>query len=101
MTSRAWRPWPPSASCGSTWMAPTAGQACSRPSVRSAYAGIEHADSFVVDPHKWLFAPFDCAALVYRDPALARSVHRQDASYLDVIHEQPGRVESRPTTPTT
>ncbi len=60
------------------------------PSVRSAYAGVEHADSFVVDPHKWLFAPFDCAALVYRDPGLARSVHRQDASYLDVIHEQPG-----------
>ncbi len=60
------------------------------PSVRPAYAGIEHADSFVVDPHKWLFAPFDCAALIYRDPALARSVHRQDAGYLDVIHSQPG-----------
>ena len=60
------------------------------PSVRPAYAGIEHADSFVVDPHKWLFAPFDCAALVYRDPALARSVHRQDAGYLDVIHEHQG-----------
>jgi aromatic-L-amino-acid/L-tryptophan decarboxylase len=60
------------------------------PSVRSAYSGIEHADSFVVDPHKWLFAPFDCAALLYRDPALARSVHRQDAGYLDVIHERPG-----------
>jgi len=59
------------------------------PSVRAAYAGIEHADSFVVDPHKWLFAPFDCAALLYRDPALARSVHKQDAGYLDVIHEQP------------
>src|SRR5271165_3889722 len=60
------------------------------PSVRSMYAGIEHADSLVVDPHKWLFAPFDCAALLYRDPALARSVHKQDAGYLDVIHEQPG-----------
>jgi aromatic-L-amino-acid/L-tryptophan decarboxylase len=60
------------------------------PSVRAAYSGIEHADSFVVDPHKWLFAPYDCAALLYRDPALARSVHRQDAGYLDVIHEQPG-----------
>ncbi len=60
------------------------------PSVRAAYAGVEHADSFVVDPHKWLFAPFDCAALLYRDPALARSVHTQDAGYLDVIHEQPG-----------
>ena len=59
------------------------------PSVRRGYDGIEHADSFVVDPHKWLFAPFDCAALLYRDPALARSVHKQDASYLDVIHDQP------------
>jgi glutamate/tyrosine decarboxylase-like PLP-dependent enzyme len=59
------------------------------PSVRAAYDGIEHADSFVVDPHKWLFAPFDCAALLYRDPAIARSVHKQDAGYLDVIHEQP------------
>ncbi len=59
------------------------------PSVRRAYDGIEHADSFVVDPHKWLFAPFDCAALLYRDPTAARSVHRQDASYLDVIHGNP------------
>jgi aromatic-L-amino-acid/L-tryptophan decarboxylase len=60
------------------------------PSVRRAYDGIEYADSFVLDPHKWLFAPFDCAALLYREPALARSVHKQDASYLDVIHEEPG-----------
>ena len=60
------------------------------PSVRDKYRGIERADSFVVDPHKWLFAPFDCAALLYRNPGLARSVHTQDASYLDVIHDTPG-----------
>ncbi len=60
------------------------------PSVRSRYDGIQHADSFIVDPHKWLFAPFDCAALLYREPSIARSVHRQDASYLDVIHDTPG-----------
>ena len=60
------------------------------PSVRHRYAGVELADSFVVDPHKWLFAPFDCAALLYRDPALAASVHAQEASYLDVIHDRPG-----------
>ncbi len=59
------------------------------PSIRRAYDGIEHADSFIVDPHKWLFAPFDCAALIYREPSLARSVHRQEASYLDVIHADP------------
>jgi aromatic-L-amino-acid decarboxylase len=60
------------------------------PSVRSRYDGIENADSFIVDPHKWLFAPFDCAALLYREPSIARSVHTQDASYLDVIHDTPG-----------
>jgi aromatic-L-amino-acid decarboxylase len=60
------------------------------PSVRPRYDGIQHADSFIVDPHKWLFAPFDCAALLYRNPSVARSVHTQDASYLDVIHDTPG-----------
>jgi glutamate/tyrosine decarboxylase-like PLP-dependent enzyme len=56
------------------------------PSVRDRFAGIEHADSFIVDPHKWLFAPFDACALLYRDPALARAAHRQEASYLDSLN---------------
>jgi glutamate/tyrosine decarboxylase-like PLP-dependent enzyme len=55
--------------------------------LRARFAGIEHADSLVIDPHKWLFAPFDCAGLLYREPALARAVHTQDASYLEVIHD--------------
>jgi glutamate/tyrosine decarboxylase-like PLP-dependent enzyme len=56
------------------------------PSVSKKYDGIGLADSLVIDPHKWLFAPFDCAALIYREPNLARGVFTQDASYLDVIH---------------
>ena len=64
------------------------GAALLAPTVRDRFAGIEHADSLVVDPHKWLYAPFDCAALLYRDPAFARTVHTQDASYLDVIHDE-------------
>ena len=56
------------------------------PSVRKCFDGIETVDSFVVDPHKWLFAPFDCAALLYREPRLAKAIHTQDASYLDVLH---------------
>jgi aromatic-L-amino-acid/L-tryptophan decarboxylase len=56
------------------------------PSVRQRFDGIERVDSLVVDPHKWLFAPFDCAALIYRQPNLAKAVHAQDASYLDVLH---------------
>ncbi len=62
------------------------GAALFAPSVRDRFAGVDRADSFVVDPHKWLFAPFDCAALIYRHPQLARVVHTQDASYLDVLH---------------
>ncbi|MFD5473831.1 pyridoxal phosphate-dependent decarboxylase family protein [Streptomyces sp. NPDC127105] len=62
------------------------GGALFSPELRGRFAGIEHADSLVVDPHKWMYAPFDCGALLYRDPALARAVHTQDASYLDCIH---------------
>ena len=57
------------------------------PSARPKFNGIENADSFIVDPHKWLFAPFDACALLYRNPELARAVHSQKASYLDALHE--------------
>ena len=57
------------------------------PSVRDRFAGIERADSLIVDPHKWLFAPFDSCALVYRDPATARAAHTQHAEYLEVLHD--------------
>jgi L-2,4-diaminobutyrate decarboxylase len=62
------------------------GAALLAPSVRAHFDGIEHADSFIVDPHKWLFAPFDACALLYRDPAMARTAHVQEASYLDSLN---------------
>jgi len=62
------------------------GAALAAPSVRNLFVGIERADSFIVDPHKWLFAPFDSCALLYRDPAIARAAHTQHAEYLDVLH---------------
>jgi len=61
--------------------------ALAAPSARPLFAGIELADSFIVDPHKWLFAPFDCAALVYREPKLARLTHAQHASYLEPLEQ--------------
>jgi L-2,4-diaminobutyrate decarboxylase len=57
------------------------------PAHRKLYAGIEHADSFIVDPHKWLFAPFDACALVYRNPEIARAAHTQHGDYLDTLTE--------------
>ncbi|MGZ0213257.1 MAG: pyridoxal phosphate-dependent decarboxylase family protein [Actinomycetales bacterium] len=61
------------------------GAGLAAPSIRHIFNGIERADSFIVDPHKWLFAPYDCCALTYREPELARAVHSQHASYLDAI----------------
>jgi glutamate/tyrosine decarboxylase-like PLP-dependent enzyme len=58
------------------------------PSVRHMFDGIEAADSFIVDPHKWLFAPYDACALVYRNPELAKQVHSQHASYLDTLKDE-------------
>jgi glutamate/tyrosine decarboxylase-like PLP-dependent enzyme len=57
------------------------------PAHRHLYVGIEHADSFIVDPHKWLFAPFDACALVYRNPEVARAAHTQHGDYLDTLTE--------------
>ncbi len=63
------------------------GAALAAPSVRHRFDGVERADSFIVDPHKWLFAPFDSCALLYRDPDVARAAHTQHAEYLDVLHD--------------
>jgi len=57
------------------------------PELKALYRGIEQADSFIVDPHKWLFAPFDACALVYREPQLAKAVFSQHGEYLDPINK--------------
>jgi L-2,4-diaminobutyrate decarboxylase len=74
-----------------TWMhvdGAYGGAALAAPTVRHLFDGIERADSFIVDPHKWLFAPYDSCALIYRDPSVARAVHTQHAEYLDVLHAE-------------
>jgi L-2,4-diaminobutyrate decarboxylase len=52
---------------------------------RHLFDGTDLADSFIVDPHKWLFAPFDACALVYRNPELAKAAHTQHGEYLDTL----------------
>jgi glutamate/tyrosine decarboxylase-like PLP-dependent enzyme len=56
------------------------------PEYRPLFDGIERCDSFIVDPHKWLYSTFDCCALLYRAPAIAKGAHVQHATYLDVIN---------------
>ena len=59
--------------------------ALASPKTRSLFSGVERADSLIVDPHKWLFAPFDACALIYRNPEIARAAHTQEAGYLEPL----------------
>jgi L-2,4-diaminobutyrate decarboxylase len=58
------------------------GAALLAPSRRGLFRGIAQADSVTVDPHKWLFTPLDCGAVIYRNPSTACAAHRQSAPYL-------------------
>jgi aromatic-L-amino-acid/L-tryptophan decarboxylase len=57
---------------------------------RAGFAGIEHADSVVLDPHKGLFLPHGTGILLVRDPAAVRAAHAVDGAYLqDLDADQP------------
>lgn len=64
------------------------GGALAARSVRHFFNGIEEADSVTIDPHKWLFSPYDCGAIIYRDPELAKKAHAQEGSYLDIFSDE-------------
>jgi aromatic-L-amino-acid decarboxylase len=49
--------------------------------------GVEHADSLVVNPHKWLFTPFDCSAFFVRRPEILKRAFSLVPEYL-VTREQ-------------
>lgn len=56
--------------------------------VRHLFNGIEKADSITIDPHKWLFSPYDCGAIIYKNPELAKKAHAQEGSYLDIFNDE-------------
>ncbi|MEO7823678.1 MAG: pyridoxal-dependent decarboxylase [Gemmatimonadaceae bacterium] len=61
-----------------------AGTAGILPEMRHILAGCERADSFVVNPHKWLFTPMDCSALYTTHPDLLRRAFQHIPDYLVV-----------------
>ncbi len=64
-----------------------AGVTAITPSMRHLFAGIERADSLVVNPHKWLFTPFDCSVLYLRRPEILKRAFSLVPEYL-VTREQ-------------
>ncbi|MEZ5343227.1 MAG: pyridoxal-dependent decarboxylase [Acidimicrobiales bacterium] len=70
--------------------------ALASPTARPLFVGIERADSFIVDPHKWLFAPYDCCALVSEIPSLVPPPMPKWRPISTRSTERPG---IRPTTP--
>ncbi len=57
-------------------------------SARHLFNGIERADSITIDPHKWMFSPYDCGAVIYKKPELAKEAHSQQGSYLDIFKDE-------------
>ncbi|HEY9514926.1 MAG TPA: aminotransferase class I/II-fold pyridoxal phosphate-dependent enzyme [Gemmatimonadaceae bacterium] len=49
---------------------------------RRALAGIELADSVTMDPHKWLYVPFECGCLMVRDPRRLKAAFQIYPDYL-------------------
>jgi glutamate/tyrosine decarboxylase-like PLP-dependent enzyme len=47
-----------------------------------ALAGIERADSVTLDPHKWLFVPFECGSLLLREPRRLKAAFQIFPEYL-------------------
>ena len=59
-----------------------AGAAWVCPELRDSAAGVERADSVVVNPHKWLFTPIDCSALWTRRPEAFHAAFSATPEYL-------------------
>ncbi|HLX26794.1 MAG TPA: pyridoxal-dependent decarboxylase [Candidatus Cybelea sp.] len=59
-----------------------AGVAAIIPEFRSLLDGVELADSFVVNPHKWMFVPMDCSVLFVKNEAIVRRAFSLVPEYL-------------------
>jgi hypothetical protein len=58
------------------------------PKGRGLLAGIERADSVTVDPHKWLFQPFECGGVLVRDGSRLARTFAVHPDYLDDLGTQ-------------
>ncbi|KIF78210.1 pyridoxal-dependent decarboxylase [Streptomyces sp. 150FB] len=61
----------------------------------AALVGIERADSLVIDPHKWLFQPYDVGCVLVRRPGALERAFSIDAEYLRDTSAAGGEVNLR------
>jgi aromatic-L-amino-acid/L-tryptophan decarboxylase len=59
-----------------------AGSAAILPEKRSILNGVQRADSFLMNPHKWLFVPFDCTTFYTRHPKILAQAFSLVPEYL-------------------
>jgi aromatic-L-amino-acid decarboxylase len=59
---------------------------------RAALAGLERADSLTLDPHKWLYQPFECGCLLVREGDLLRRAFTITPDYLRDVEAQGAEV---------
>lgn len=52
------------------------------PEKQGQYKGMEKADSLTLDPHKWLFVPYECGCVLIREPDKMRRAFSMTAPYL-------------------
>lgn len=62
---------------------------------RSAMVGLDRADSVVIDPHKWLFQPYDVGCLLVRRPGSLENAFDVAPEYLADTTADPGEVDFR------
>jgi len=54
------------------------------PELAERYRGLAEADSVVVDPHKWLYVPYEAGAVLVREPGHLHAAFATRAEYLEV-----------------
>jgi aromatic-L-amino-acid decarboxylase len=64
-----------------------AGTAALLPEKRWMLDGAEHMDSFVFNPHKWMFTNFDCSAYFVKDPQALIRTFEIHPEYLKTGHD--------------
>jgi len=62
------------------------------PEGKAKLAGLGRADSVTMDPHKWLYVPFECGCLLVKEPAKLKAAFLINPDYLKDVETSGGEV---------